>query len=105
MYTNAELFIMATEQPKEIFTNNVILSVPDNAGGCLNLDAEKARLASIWDAAHMTVRQMVQAVGMSQTAFAKKAGIPMRTVQNWCLGERECPVYVRFLLAEHYGLI
>lgn len=105
MYTNAELFIMATEQPKEIFADNVTMSVPDDADGSMDLDAEKARLVRIWDAAHMTVRQMVQASGLKQTSFARQAGIPLRTVQNWCLGERECPVYVRFLLAEHYGMI
>lgn len=105
MYTKAELFILATEQPKEIFTGNVTLSAPDDADGSMDLDAETVRLARIWDTAHMTVRQMVQSVGMSQTSFARQAGIPMRTVQNWCLGERECPVYIRFLLAEHYGLI
>lgn len=53
----------------------------------------------------MSVREMVVASGISQTAFAKGAGIPRRTVQGWCLGERDCPEYVRFLLAEHYGLI
>lgn len=24
--------------------------------------------------------------GISQTAFAKEYGVPIRTVQNWCLG-------------------
>lgn len=105
MYTKAELFIMAIEQPKEIFTSNVTLSAPDDADGCLDLDAEKERLGQIWEAARMSVREMVVASGISQTAFAKGAGIPLRTVQGWCLGERECPVYIRFLLAEHYGLI
>lgn len=105
MYTKAELFVMATQQPKELFVNNVALSTPDDADGCLDLDAEKERLVRIWAVARMSVREMVEASGISQTAFAKGAGIPRRTVQGWCLGERECPVYVRFLLAEHYGLI
>ena len=41
MYTKAELFSMAAEQPKEIFVNNITLSVPDDADSCLDLDAEK----------------------------------------------------------------
>lgn len=108
MYCNAELFAMAAEQAadqKPLFLSNVTLSVPNDADGCLNLDAEKERLTSIWDAAHMTMSQMVQVAGLNMTSFAKQAGIPYRTLQNWCRGERECPVYLRFLLAEHYSLI
>ncbi len=105
MYTKAELFSMAAEQPKEIFVNNITLSVPDDADSCLDLDAEKDRLSNIWDLAHFSMRELVSRAGMSQTAFAKGAGIPLRTVQDWCCEKRACPAYVRFLLAEHYGLI
>lgn len=105
MYTKAELFTLATTQQKPLFLNSVTLSVPDDADGCIDLDAEKVRLARIWDVANMTMRQMVTECGMTQTNFAKGCCIPLRTVQNWCREERECPVYLRFLLAEHYGLI
>lgn len=105
MYTKEELFSMAAEQPKEIFVNNITLSVPDDADSCLDLDAETVRLSHLWDVSRMNVREMVKASGRSQTAFAKGACIPYRTLQGWCLGERKCPVYLRFLLAEHYGLI
>lgn len=105
MYTKAELFSMAAEQPKEIFVNNITLSVPDDTSDCVDLDAEKDRLSSIWDLAHLSMRELVSRAGMSQTAFAKGASIPLRTVQDWCCEKRACPAYVRFLLAEHYGLI
>jgi DNA-binding transcriptional regulator YiaG len=51
------------------------------------------------------MRDLISRTGMSQTAFARCAGIPLRTVQNWCAGSRDCPAYVRFLLAEHYKLL
>ena len=107
MYTTAELFIMAAdpETSRAVFLNSVTLSIPDDADGCVDLDAEKARLSTIWDLAHLPMRELVARTGLSQTAFAKQAGIPRRTVQGWCLGARDCPEYVRFLLAEHYGLI
>lgn len=105
MYSNAELFIMATEQPKEIFTNNVTLSIPDDSDGCADLDAETARLSHLWDVSRMNMRELVTACNLSQLAFARGACIPPRTVQGWVLEERKCPVYLRFLLAEHYGLI
>lgn len=105
MYTKAELFTLATTQPKPLFWSNVTLSVPDDADGCVDLDAETAWLTRLWDVANMNMRQMVKECGMTQTSFAKSCCIPLRTVQNWCLEERECPVYLRFLLAEHHGLI
>lgn len=105
MYTKAELFSMAAEQPKEIFVNNITLSVPDDTSDCVDLDAEEKRLSNIWELAHLSMRELVSRTGMSQTAFAKQAGIPLRSVQDWCCEKRACPAYVRFLLAEHYNLL
>lgn len=107
MYTTAELFTMATNPAtsREVFLNSITLSVPDDATGCIDLDDEKARLSTIWDVAHLSMRELVARTGLSQTAFAKGAGIPLRTVQGWCGEERACPAYVRFLLAEHYKLL
>lgn len=107
MYTNAEIFTMASDPAtsRVAFLSNVALSIPDDADGCADLDAEKARLSTIWELAHLPMRELISRTGLSQTGFAKGAGIPLRTVQGWCLGERECPTYVRFLLAEHYGLL
>lgn len=106
-YTTAELFVMASEPEasRVAFLNNVTMTVPDDASGCIDLDAEKERLFVIWDLAHLSMRELISRTGMSQTAFAKCAGIPLRTVQNWCAGSRDCPAYVRFLLAEHYKLL
>lgn len=107
MYTTAELFIMAAdpEASREAFLNSVTLSVPDDADGCVDLDVEKERLSRIWELAHLSMREMVACTGLSQTAFAKQVGIPLRTVQDWCGEKRACPAYVRFLLAEHYNLL
>lgn len=107
MYTTAELFTMATDPAtsREVFLNSVTLSIPDDAGGCVDLDAEKARLSTIWDMARLSMRELVASTGLSQTAFAKQAGVPLRTVQDWCGEKRACPTYVRFLLAEHYKLL
>lgn len=106
-YTTAELFVMASkpEASRVAFLNNVTMTIPDDASGCIDLDAEKERLSVIWDLAHLSMRELISRTGMSQTVFAKCAGIPLRTVQNWCAGSRDCPAYVRFLLAEHYKLL
>lgn len=104
MYTTAELFNAAADPAasREVFLNSVTLSIPDDAAGCVDLDAEKERLSTIWDLAHLPMRELVARTGLSQTAFAKQAGVPRRTVQDWCGEKRTCPAYVRFLLAEHY---
>lgn len=105
--TNAELFIMAADPAtsRDAFLNCITLSIPDDADGCVDLDAEKERLSRIWELAHLSMREMVACTGLSQTAFAKQVGIPLRTVQDWCGEKRACPAYVRFLLAEHYQLL
>lgn len=107
MYTTAELFAIATdpETSRAALLNNATLSIPDDADGCVDLDAEKERLANIWELAHLSMRGLVARTGLSQTAFAKQAGVPLRTVQDWCGEKRACPTYVRFLLAEHYKLL
>lgn len=64
-----------------------------------------AHLDQIWDAAHMSVRQMCKAAKLSQVALAQRFCIPYRTVQNWCGDVSKCPDYVRLLLAEALGLI
>ena len=51
----------------------------------------------------MTTKEQIVAIrkatGLSQMKFAKRFGIPSRTVEAWEKGERECPTYVAELLA------
>lgn len=44
------------------------------------------------------IRNLRKLTGLSQTAFGKKYGIPMRTIQNWETGVNEAPGYVISLL-------
>lgn len=62
-------------------------------------------LGVVWDAVHRPVREIVAASGLSQAAFGEHYCIPKRTVENWCSGSRECPVYVRLLLQRAEGLL
>lgn len=45
-----------------------------------------------------TIKEIRAITGLSQTAFGERYHIPMRTIQNWEGGQRECPEYVRLLL-------
>lgn len=64
-----------------------------------------ARVGQIWDVAHMTMRDLRSASGLTQAAFATRFCMPLRTVENWCGGASCPPDYVRLLIAESLGLI
>lgn len=61
-------------------------------------------LSRIWDAAHLTIRDIRQHTGLSQAAFATRFCIPTRTLEDWERGVRSCPDYLRLLLAQATGL-
>lgn len=61
-------------------------------------------LGHLWDAAHLTIRDIRAHTGLSQVAFAVRYCIPRRTVENWESGDRQCADYVRLLLAEAVGV-
>lgn len=42
----------------------------------------------------MTIKELRQQIGLSQTAFAKYFDIPLRTVQDWEQGRRTPPEYL-----------
>jgi putative transcriptional regulator len=42
----------------------------------------------------MTIKEICERYGLSQTALAKQFGIPLRTVQDWYAGRRKAPDYV-----------
>lgn len=60
-------------------------------------------LGHLWDAAHLTIRDIRAHTGLSQAAFAVRYCIPRRTVENWESGVRNCPDYLRLLLAQATG--
>lgn len=46
----------------------------------------------------MTLKELREASGMSRPRFAEYFGIPYRTIQDWELGNRKCPVYILNLM-------
>lgn len=46
----------------------------------------------------MEIEKIRKLTGLNKREFSNKYHIPYRTIQNWELYERECPVYVRELL-------
>lgn len=59
-----------------------------------------ALLRRIWDDTHCTVRALIERYGLTQSAFSRYFDIPLRTVQDWYSGRRQCPPYVITMAAE-----
>lgn len=73
--------------------------------GAANIPEERIKaLGDLWDVAHITVREIRAATGLSQIAFAQRFCMPRRTVENWESGANNCPDYLRLLLAQAVGL-
>lgn len=61
-------------------------------------------LRSIYTAATRTVREIVAVAGMTQAAVTDRLCIPRRTLQDWCRGVRECPLYTRLMMQQCLGI-
>lgn len=48
----------------------------------------------------MTIKEICEKYNLSQTALAKRFGIPLRTVQDWHAGRRTPPDYVVAMMIE-----
>ena len=79
-------------------------SIWEDAEGAEVPQARVDALGSIWDAAHLSIKGIRAASGLSQDAFARHLCIPKRTVEDWERGARACPGYLRLLIAEHFGV-
>lgn len=62
-------------------------------------------LSSLWYAVHRSVKDIASSAGLSQRKLAEHFCIPYRTVENWCTGSRDCPVYTRLMMQRILGLI
>ena len=48
----------------------------------------------------MTINDLLSTYRLTQTELSRRLGIPLRTVQHWCNGTRQPPLYVLKLLEE-----
>ena len=62
-------------------------------------------LGAIWDAAHLSIRDIRAETGLSQVKFGEAFAIPRRTIENWESETTDAPPYIRLLLSHAVGLI
>lgn len=63
-------------------------------------DEAYAYLRRVYSIAHGGVPAILADTGMTQTALAKRFGIPLRSVQNWANGISTPPSYVICMMVE-----
>lgn len=93
-----------TANDKDAFVSDCALSSMFDDGQETVSSELISELGRIWDVAHLSFNDIVAASGASLTDFAARYTIPYRTAQHWTAGDRECPAYVRLLLAKAEGL-
>ncbi len=72
---------------------------PDDPGA--EVDPELvAQLRALWHVANDPFKTLLQRMGLTQARCATRFCVPLRTVQGWALGERECAPYLRLMMAE-----
>ena len=69
------------------------------------IPAERLRtLSKLWDAAHTSIKDMRQTLGLSRPEFSTRFLVPVRTIENWESGANKCPEYIRLALLQVAGL-
>lgn len=95
---------------RDAFTSDVTLSITsqEDADKDIDLVAIADQIGMIWDAYHMSVKELRATTGLSQAAFADRFLVPRRTVESWestSSSGRECPFYTRMMIADLLGLL
>lgn len=83
------------------------LSLSSIWGDSADLPAIAYDVGRIWDACHMSTKELRAVTGLSQVAFGRRFLIPRRTVENWESTKvpNECHLYIRMLIADVLGLL
>ena len=62
-------------------------------------------IGRIWDAAHMSIKDICDTAGLTQRQLSTNFCIPYRTVQDWYGGRRQAPDYIRLMLIRLLGIL
>lgn len=105
--THAQLTLAAQEAPHysdpDTFVSDILFSAAflppedETAEPDMSLAPE---LKTVWTAVNGRFAELLTALGLTQTECARRFRVPLRTVQGWKLGERECPIYIRLMMVE-----
>lgn len=54
----------------------------------------------LWCVLEMSMKDIVEGTGWSIAKFSRRFCIPYRTLQAWCNGTNECPIYIKLMICE-----
>ena len=100
-YKRFQEIIQASEEQPDQAVFLAEYGIPDWILSEVTDDEEKAveMIKNIHHITHITAKNLITESGMSQTKFAARFMIPLRTVQNWVGGKRNMPRYEKFMFA------
>lgn len=83
------------------------LSLSSIFGSDADLAETADQLGMIWDAYHMSIKELRATTGLSQVRFSERFLIPRRTLEDWESAKvsNKCPLYTRMLIADALGLL
>ena len=63
------------------------------------------QLRRMWHIAHDGFRDLLEAFGLTQKECADRFCISFDVLRSWCRPDRDCPPYLRLLMAEALGYV
>ena len=60
---------------------------------------------ALWNVLIMDMDEIVERSRLNVAKFARRFCIPFGTMQTWCEGRKECPVYIKLMICEIMGLL
>jgi len=73
----------------------------------MNLDYVEALeiLKRIYTASHLDFKEIMEIASLRTSQISDTFCIPIRTVEDWKSGKRECNPYIRLMILKHYHLL
>ena len=62
-------------------------------------------LKNIYEITNLTFKELIKRTGLTQKQFGDRFNIPLRTIENWVGGQRECPIYIKIMICDLLGYI
>lgn len=110
MMTNKQFYILVGEATgytdRDAYISDLALSDMWGDVESDNIPDDRiTALVELWDACHRSVREIAADAGLSHRKLAERFCIPYRTMESWCGGQRDCPLYVKLMMQECLGLL
>ena len=61
-------------------------------------------LKTIWNAARLSFKDILQKSGMKKAEFSHFFCIPIRTLEDWYAGKSQCPTYMRLMFIRYFHI-